>query len=341
LIQTIVNATVGKVVAPTTPTRPFFDGTSGFNPTNFLQNEPALTALDTSLYKFFGAALGCSDQSIAPYNGGAMDVVHKPLRITQQSFDFFNAAVIQVCRDAGVTAPDLVAINNTLYSLQDPIVHSICDKYSIALKISNKALIQTVVNQTVGLVVADNTPTKKFFDGTSCCNPTNFLTNAGALDALDESLYRFFGAALGCSDNSIAKYAGLAMDVVHQPLQIDSEASRFFNAQVVSVCEKAGVQTEDLNRIAAILSSLDTAIISQGPATPNQNPDTPVLGPGPNGNPNGGPNGNRAPVYPNGGQIAGIVIGCFFLAVFVLVVIPCGVYCIKKNSGSSDDYHRG
>jgi len=71
---------------------------------------------------------------------------------------------------------------------------SLCTKYSQILNLTNKQLVTAVVNGVVPKLVAANTPTKKFFDGTFPAGSTNFLapSNAPALTALVDSLVQFF-----------------------------------------------------------------------------------------------------------------------------------------------------
>jgi len=140
---------------------------------------------------------------------------------------------------------------------------TICNKYSKALKISNKDLVSTVVDGVVPKIVAANTPTKQYFDGTRPAGSVNFLdpNNAGALFALKASLVAFFGAGLGCSDGTIGAYTGGPMDKVHQPMGISDLAFEFFNLQVIAVMRGAGVTEMDLASVLAVLVSFRTAIV--------------------------------------------------------------------------------
>jgi truncated hemoglobin YjbI len=146
---------------------------------------------------------------------------------------------------------------------------SLCTKYSQALNISNKALVTTVVTSTIPGLVAANTPTKRYFDGTFPAGSTNFLApeNANALAALVDSLVQFFGGALGCADGTISPYTGPSMAKVHSMMGITDVAFEFFNLQVITVMRSAGVQAADLAAVLSLLESLRSAIVQ--PMTPS------------------------------------------------------------------------
>jgi len=142
---------------------------------------------------------------------------------------------------------------------------SICDKYSKALKLTNKALVSTVVTAVVGKVTATGTNTLKYFDGEKPKGSLNFLdkANNASLTALVDSLVSFFGAALGCSDGTISAYTGPTMAKVHQPMGIKSAEFTFFNMQVLAVLTSAGVSPGDVATVGGVLNSLKKDIVSQ------------------------------------------------------------------------------
>jgi len=143
---------------------------------------------------------------------------------------------------------------------------SICDKYSEALNISNKALVNVVVTGVIKKVTAAKTPTLKYFNGMKPVNSTNFLdpANADLLKALVDSLISFFGDALGCSDGSIKPYSGPSMSKVHQPMGIATYEFNFFNEQVVAVLKENHVSDVDATAVRIVLNGLKNDIVVQG-----------------------------------------------------------------------------
>jgi len=74
------------------PIRKYFDGTKPRGSLNFLnpKNSVALEGLVHGLTTWFGAALGCSDDTIPPYGGPPLSVVHKVMKINMDEFNFFQ-----------------------------------------------------------------------------------------------------------------------------------------------------------------------------------------------------------------------------------------------------------
>jgi len=266
LVTTVVTGVVPKIVEVGTPTKAFFDGTRPAGSVNFLDpnNKQLLDALVRSLVAFFGAGLGCTDGTIGSYTGPTMDKVHLRLGISDQAFEFFNLQVINVMRKAGVVETDLATVLTLLISLQAQIVNpSICDKYSGALKLNNKALVTTVVTGTFEQITKANTPTLKFFNGQQPRGSTNFLTNSGALNALVNGLVAFFGSALGCSDGSIGPYTGGSLKQVHAGMGVTNAVFDFFNiGGVVKVLRSAGVVPKDLTAVLSVLNSTRRDIVT-------------------------------------------------------------------------------
>jgi len=265
LVSSVVNGVVPRVVAAGTPTKQFFDGTRPQGSLNYLDpaNGAALTALKDSLVNFFGAGLGCSDGTIPAYTGGPMDKVHQPLGISDLAFEFFNLQVIEVMRAAGVKEIDLSSVLSVLVSMRTAIVKpSICDKYSFALKLSNKELVTAVVTGTFKEITQPNTPTLKFFNGQQPPGSTNFLINTGALNALVNGLVSFFGGALGCSDGSIGPYRGGSLKSVHAGMGVTQGVFEFFNFAVIKVLRNSGVQPADLTAVLSVLNSTKADIVT-------------------------------------------------------------------------------
>jgi len=225
-----------------------------------------LKALVLSLVQFFGGALACSDGTITPYTGPPMDKVHQPMGIAAAEFVSFNDAVIAVLSNAGVSDVDQVAVRIILSGLKEQIVvqNSICDRYSKALKISNKELVEPVILKVFGAATADSSIIKKYFDGRKPPGSVNYLNpkNKLALDGLVNGLTTFFGDALGCSDETIAPYGGPTMRNVHRRMLINEMEFNFFNAAVITVLKNSGVAQRDLISVLKILNGTKGDIVS-------------------------------------------------------------------------------
>jgi len=269
LVSKVVGDVVGRVVAAGAPTKKYFDGTKPAGSINFLnpKNSGALTELVASLVQFFGGALDCSDGTITPYTGPTMSKVHQPMGISSPEFVFFNDQVVQTLAAAGVTEQDQVAVRIVLNGLKTAVVvqNSICDRYSTALKVTNKELVRGVVLKVFTRITDINgSPIRKYFDGTKPRGSLNFLNpkNQGALDGLVHGLTTWFGAALGCSDDTIPPYGGPTLADVHKIMKINVDEFNFFNTQVLNVLLTSGVAKKDLQAISGALNSTKTDIVT-------------------------------------------------------------------------------
>jgi len=118
------------------PTHPFFDGEIPKGSVNLLDpaNADELKAFTESLAKFNGAALGCSDGTIAKYTGPDMKKVHATMMITAEAFDFHNKQVLFVLGTKGASSADQAKVLSTLETLRNDIVtgksESLCDRLS-------------------------------------------------------------------------------------------------------------------------------------------------------------------------------------------------------------------
>jgi len=168
---------------------------------------------------------------------------------------------------AGVTEQDQVAVRIILNGLKSAIVvqNSICDRYSNALKVSNKDLVRGVVLKVFTRITDPNgSPIRKYFDGTKPRGSLNFLLpkNSVALEGLVHGLTTWFGAALGCSDDTIPPYGGPPLAKVHKIMLINLAEFNFFNTEVLGVLLASGVAKKDLQTISAALNSTKTDIVT-------------------------------------------------------------------------------
>jgi len=249
------------------PTLPFFNGQIPKGSVNLSDpaNADELKAFTVSLAKFNGAALGCSDGTIAKYMGPTMKAAHSEMMITARAFDFHNTQVLAVLSSKGATVEDQQKVLSTLETLRDAIVtapDSICDKYSKALKVTNKGLVTTVVTATFNLLVAANAPTLKYFNGVKPPGSTDFTRNKEALGALVDGLVAFFGVALGCTDGTIGPYRGGSLAVVHKDMMITLPDFHFFNRQVIGVLKGSGVTMADAIAVERVLNGTKSDIVT-------------------------------------------------------------------------------
>jgi len=279
LLTTLVTEVVGKIVVDGTPTKRYFDGTFPQDSLNYLDpaNSGDLTALVNSLVAFFGAhsVLNCTDVGFPLYTGRTMNHTHGKMGVTKEAFLFFNDAIIQVMTAAGVTAADRGAVATKLQSLESQIVIeqvSFCDKYSRALGLTNKALVNTVVTGVVNKLVAAGAPTKIWFDGTKPVGSLNFLdpANERALTRLIAGLVAFFGqkGVLGCTDPDFPKYNGPQLRPLHRgdgneykSMEISNMAFNFFSISLVEVLAGAGVAQADLTTVRELLETTRPLIV--------------------------------------------------------------------------------
>jgi len=266
LVTTVVSGTVGKVTASGTNTLKYFDGTKPAGSTNFLdaKNAASLKALSDSLVSFFGGALGCTDGTITAYTGPTLAKVHSKMGISGAEFDFFNSQVIVVLAGAGVSGADQTAVLSVLESTRTDIVsQTICDRYSRALKLTNKQLVTTVVTGTFGKITAATSIILKYFNGVKPAGSTDYINrNKNALPGLVNGLVTFFGGALGCGDGTIPKYAGATLKQVHSRMGINVDEFNFFNQQLLAVLRGAGVVLADVRAVDGVLNGTKGDIVA-------------------------------------------------------------------------------
>jgi len=265
LLYAIVNGTVAGVVSPNAVTKKFFDGTKPAGSVNYLKNPVALNALKGSIVNFFWGPLGCTDMPGRKYTGQTMAAAHGSMGINDVEFDYFNSVLLGVLTKAGVTQNDVNAVKTVLESLRGAIVKSdsICDKYSKALKLTNTQLVTTVVKGTIGLLVAADAPTKKYFDGTKPSGSVNYLDsgNAQLLQALTDSLVNFFWGPLGCSMDPVRRYTGGSMQAVHAAMKINDSEFSFFRDAVGQVLTNAGAEQKDVAAVKGVIDTLRSQIV--------------------------------------------------------------------------------
>jgi len=201
------------------------------------------------------------------YTGGSMAAVHSRMGINNNEFDFFVTVLLGVLTKSGVTAADVATVKNVLESTRGSIVASpsICDKYSNALKISNTALVTTVVKGAIARLVAADAPTKKYFDGTKPSGSINFLdaANAQLLQSLTDSLINFFWGPLGCTMDPVRRYTGGAMNAVHAAMGINDAEFTFFRDAIAGVLTGAGVTDADVKTVNGVVESLRSQIVKK------------------------------------------------------------------------------
>jgi len=255
------------VVGSNAPTKKYFDGTKPAGSLDFTnpKNGAALTALVNSLIAFFGDALDCSDGTIPPYTGAKMGPVHQPMGISSFEFNFFVDAVVNTLKNAGVDELDYIAVKIKLIELKTDIVvqNSICDRYSTALKVNNNDLVSLIVVTTIKRITLADTPIVQYFNGVKPPGSMNFLNpkNKLALDGLIVGLTAFFGAGLGCSDDTVPVYGGPPLKFVHRLMKINEDEFDFFNQAVVGTMRSAGVNAADLRTVLGFLNSTKPDIV--------------------------------------------------------------------------------
>jgi len=116
--------TFAAITTDSSPIVKYFNGVKPAGSTNFLadRSKLALAGLVNGLVTFFGGALMCSDLTIPPYGGPALQPVHKRMMINVNEFNYFNDQVLTVLRLSGVAPRDLTAVLRILNSTKTDIV---------------------------------------------------------------------------------------------------------------------------------------------------------------------------------------------------------------------------
>ena len=119
LTAVVVDVFTKGAAAQDAPLKHYFDGTKPAGSRNFVGDSALAGELVFGLVKFFGTALGCTDNSIVRYAAGEprpdMKAIHVNMQITEAEFKLFNEVLLNAMLDVGGTGKGLPA------SLRAPI----------------------------------------------------------------------------------------------------------------------------------------------------------------------------------------------------------------------------
>lgn len=272
-------------VTPPAPLKKYFDGTQPPGSTDFVGNQQAAGQLVAGLVKWFGTNLGCSDNSIDVYGPGEeqpnMKTVHQFMDITEPEFNAFNDKLVELLKNVGGTGAGLNMDNadkvRAFLDLTAPDIcagcdgfkkPTLCEKWAVALDISQVELVTTVVNGVAGKLFTDPL-TKPFFNGQVPCNSRDFVGNLLNRAGLAKSLVAFFGSAgaLGCSAAAFPVYRGETdMELVHRNMPITPEVFQVFvdafeEVALGALQEKVPTAAADVAAVVALLNSPGIAIM--------------------------------------------------------------------------------
>lgn len=268
VVLAVFTAGAGSVTAPL---RKYFDGTKPAGSRNFFAADSAVTQgkLVFDLVKYFGARLGCSDNSIQPYASPAdepnMKTVHQFMNIDVVDFDTFNTVLVDEIQNFGAltntvsqkTATTIrVFLNTTSTDICANCGNfqkvSICEKWTIAAKAKTQVeLVQGAVLAVFGNLTAATSPAKDFFNGKVPCESRDFVVNKLNQAGLAKSLIAYFGqpGVLGCSDPNFPKYRGATdMEELHKEMPITKALfDQFLNALADYAKKNLAAVVPDLN----------------------------------------------------------------------------------------------
>jgi len=275
----------GLVTTPGTFTRRYFDGNTPPRSVNYTLGGAPLTRHLTAVGLYFGSPgwASCLGSNFGPYTGSTDNrAIHLDMMVDSVAFDqWANFHVQAFSQSTGLppSSPVLVNFNNTLYSFKSQIVtvnNSICDKYTVALKLPSTNELVTKVVSTAFEILKTNSTTAPYFNGQIPKGSTDFNLGGPATTKLATNLITFFGKALGCNDQSIPPYAGQPLPQVHQDLNITVPVFNAFNEIVVKVLLDFGVTSADGNAVLSLLNSLQGQIVPGSVVTPPPRSDNPV-----------------------------------------------------------------
>jgi hypothetical protein len=241
LVGAVVDGTVGAVTNTSNGIAKYFNGgVAGSTDFTAPANSAKLGALRSSLISFFGGALGCTDGTIAAFTGGDITIFHKKLNIDFFAYAKFNNLLLGVMLGAGVVPTDGIAVAGVLDTLRANCCiaadcFSICNKLVTPGISTTLAAISGVVNASVNLAVASPL-LLPYFQGKI---GTHGDFTGSKLPLLFDHLVQYFGGALGCSDGTIATYAGQSLKDAHLGMGITLAAFEAFNAAIMGVIATA------------------------------------------------------------------------------------------------------
>jgi hypothetical protein len=278
LASVVVSLFVAGAGSATAPLRQYFNGTKPAGSRNFFGNDSATTQgkLVFDLVKYFGARLGCSDNSIQPYASPAdepnMKTVHQFMDISAAEFDIFNTVLVDEIQNFGTltntvspaTANTIrVFLNTTSTDICAGCGNfqkvSICEKWAVRAKVTQFELLQGAVLAVFGNLTASTSPALDYFNGKVPCESRDFVVDKLNQAGLAKSLIAFFGqpGVLGCSDPNFPKYVGATdMEELHKEMPITKALfDQFLNALADHATKNLATVVPDLNDdLAAIVA---------------------------------------------------------------------------------------
>jgi len=114
--------------------------------------------------------------------------------------------------------------------------------------------------------VADGSPIKAFFNGTTPKGSTNFITDTTQQTRLVNDLVAFFGQSgiLTCTDPNYPPVTkSTDLKAIHAAMPIGTKEFETFNGALIGVLKSNGVAVPDQNAVYAILESTKSLICNQ------------------------------------------------------------------------------
>lgn len=282
LTAVVIDVFTKGAAAEGAPLKQYFDGTKPAGSRNFVGDSALAGELVFGLVKFFGTALGCTDNSISVYKPDEpqpdMKEIHVGMGINQTEFELFNTVLLGALSDVdgtgkglpeelkgpigvflAATAPDVCS---ECGEFEAP---SLCEKWhNAAFKADSNAfpdqqtMVAAVVTGVFTKLVA-GPPGKEYFDGTVPCNSRDFVNGAILQKGLVRSLTAYFGqqSLLGCSQSSFPTYRGVRdMELLHKNMPINKALYTAFITAFAEVVKGALGGTDVADSLDADLAAV-------------------------------------------------------------------------------------
>jgi len=161
-MTTVISDIIAALVANSS-TAIFFNGVQPALSTDYTNpaNQAALNSLSMGLIQFFGAALKCTDGTVAPYSGDTLVNLHSPLGISVAVFNDFNDLLVEkvLVGTLGVTSSDANTILTLLQSLEFQIVLPLTYNGYVVGEFASKGLdagqvVAVVLSSLAGALIA-------------------------------------------------------------------------------------------------------------------------------------------------------------------------------------------
>jgi len=143
-------------------------------------------------------------------------------------------------------------------------VVTICAKYATKLKMTQVALMYTIINKLSAVVTNPNNILAQYFNGTTPPGSRNFLdpANIDFLKLLDHRFVAFFGALMGCNAPGFPVFEQSGnFRRIHQRMHLNITEFDVFVIDAGVVLKNVGFDQSDISTVAKIIGLFKSRVV--------------------------------------------------------------------------------